>query len=117
MLTTDPSRLLPSQAMTRRIHHRHSPQSVAVSLASRLTVKNPVRAWAIQPNLHWPLEYIDGFAGLVPRFGIKANIESVRLADCAAEWVRAPGVSEERAILYLHGGAFSPAASIRIARW
>ena len=106
MMTTDPYRLLPSQAMNRRIHHRHSPQSVAVSLASRLIVKNAVRAWAIQPNLHWPLEYVDGFAGLVPRFGSSANIEPVRLADCAAEWVRAPGVSAERAILYLHGGAF-----------
>ena len=92
--------------MNRRIHHRHSPQSIAVSLASRLIVKNAVRAWAIQPNLHWPLEYVDGFAGLVPRFRSSAEIEPVQLGDCAAEWVRAPGVSAERAVLYLHGGAF-----------
>jgi acetyl esterase/lipase len=92
--------------MNRRIHHRHSPQSFAVSLASRLIVKNAVRAWAIQPNLHWPLEYVDAFAGLVPHFRSSAKIKPVRLENCAAEWVRARGVSSKRAILYLHGGAF-----------
>ncbi|OBH98642.1 alpha/beta hydrolase [Mycobacterium sp. E2733] len=104
--TTDPHRLLPSGAMKRRVHHRHSPQSVAVSMASRLIVKNTVRAWAFSPNLHWPFEFVDGLAGLVPRFGISANIEPVRLENCAAEWVCAPGASTDRAILYLHGGAF-----------
>lgn len=93
--------------MTRRIHHRHSPQSVAVSLASRLIVKNTVRAWAVTSNLHWPFEYVDSFAGLVPRFGGPlAKTEPVRLEHCAAEWVCAPGVSTKRAILFLHGGAF-----------
>nr|WP_260737246.1 alpha/beta hydrolase [Mycobacterium sp. SMC-2] len=92
--------------MKRRVHHRHSPQSVAVSLASRLIVKNTVRAWAFTPNLHWPFEYVDGLAGMVPRFGISATIEQVRLENCAAEWVCAPGASTDRAILYLHGGAF-----------
>ena len=92
--------------MKRRVHHRHSPQSVAVSLASRLIVKNTIRAWAVTPNLHRPFQYVDGLAGLVPRFGISANIEPVRLENCAAEWVCAPGASTDRAILYLHGGAF-----------
>jgi acetyl esterase/lipase len=104
--TTEPAHILPSVAITRRVHHRHSPQSVAVGLASRLIVKNTVRAWAMTPNLRWPFEYVDGAAGLVPRFGSGAKIDSVRLDNCAAEWVRAPGVSGERAILYLHGGAF-----------
>ncbi len=104
--TIAPRRVLPSRAMKRRVHHRHSPQSVAVSLASRLIVKNTVRAWAFTPNARWPFEYVDGFAGLVPRFGIAASIEPVRLENCAAEWVCAPGASTDRAILYLHGGAF-----------
>jgi acetyl esterase/lipase len=104
--TTDPHRVLPSAAMTRRIHHRHSPQSIAVSLASRLIVKNAVRAWAMTSNLHWPFEYVDSFAGLMPRFRSTAETESVQLENCAAEWVRAPGVSTQRAILFLHGGAF-----------
>ncbi|WP_082277088.1 alpha/beta hydrolase [Mycobacterium ostraviense] len=90
----------------RRIHHRHSPQSIAVSLATRLIVKNAVRAWAIQPNLRWPFDYIDSLAGLLPRFRSSARIDPVRLDHCTAEWVRAPGVSPTRAILYLHGGAF-----------
>jgi acetyl esterase/lipase len=90
----------------RRIHHRHSPQSIAVSMASRLLVKNVVRAWAMQPNLHWPFAQVDGLAGLLPRIGSSAVIERVRLAHCRAEWVRAPGTSPKRAILYLHGGAF-----------
>ena len=95
--------MVPNQAI---IHHRYSPQSFAVSLASRMIVKSTVRAWALQPNLRWPFEYVDGFAGLVPRLPSAAKIERVRLEHCAAEWVRAPGVSGERAVLYLHGGAF-----------
>ncbi|BBX61396.1 esterase [Mycobacterium saskatchewanense] len=106
MVTTDPMRVLPSQAMSRRIHHRHSPQSVAVALASRLIVKNAVRAWALQPDLHWYLQHVDKFAGLFPRIGSSAKIEPVRLDNCAAEWVRASGASTQRAVLYLHGGAF-----------
>ncbi len=102
----NPCHILPSQAMNRRVHHRHSPQSFAVSLASRLLVKNVVRAWAIQPNLHWPFQYVDGLAGLMPHFTHSARIEPVRLENCAAEWVQAHGVSAKRAILYLHGGAF-----------
>jgi len=98
--------ILPTEATKRRIHHRHSPQSVAVSLANRLIVKNAVRAWAFQPNLHWPLEYLDGLAGLLPRIRSAARIDPVRPEHCTAEWVRAPGASSSRAILYLHGGAF-----------
>lgn len=105
-IRTESDRLLPSQAMNRRFHHRHSAQSFAVSLASRLIVKNVVRAWAIQPNFRWPFEYVDGLAGLVPHFGSPAKVEPVQLESCAAEWVRAPGVSSRRAILYFHGGAF-----------
>ncbi|OBI43891.1 esterase [Mycobacterium colombiense] len=106
MSTAEPTHILPSVATTRHIHHRHSPQSVAVGLASRLIVKNAIRAWALTPNLHWPFEYVDTVAGLFPRVGYAAKTESIRLDNCAAEWVRAPGVSGERAILYLHGGAF-----------
>lgn len=94
------------KTLKRRIHHRRSPQSVAVSLASRLIVKNVVRAWAMQPNLRWPLGYVDDFAGLFPRLPSHAQIDVVRLDQCNAEWVCAPGVSPTRAILYLHGGAF-----------
>jgi acetyl esterase/lipase len=82
-------------------------QSLAVGLASRLFVKNVIRAWSIRPNLHWPFESIDALASYVPRYRAPvAKIERVRLEHCKAEWVRAEGASDTRAILYLHGGAF-----------
>lgn len=43
--------------------------------------------------------------GLLPR-RVDAKIRTVELPDCAAELVCANGVSADRAILYLHGGAF-----------
>src|ERR1700747_2563565 len=86
--------VLPSQAINRRIHHRHSAQSFAASLASRVIVKNAVRAWAIQPNLHWPLEYVDGFAGMMAHSRSSAKIKPIRLENCSAEWVRARRVFE-----------------------
>lgn len=89
----------------RRMHRRFSAQSIPVSWASRLLVKNTVRAWALQPNLQWPFDYVDGLAGMMPRFG-SATIECVQLEHCAAEWVCAPNVTPSRAVLYLHGGAF-----------
>jgi acetyl esterase/lipase len=98
--------LLSRSAVRVRIHHRHSAQSVAVSLASRLLVKNAVRVWSVQPNRNWGLEHVDSLAGLLPRTGSMAQIRRVRLDRCNAEWVRAPGVSSTRAILYFHGGAF-----------
>src|SRR5690348_7738845 len=109
MATRDPKRRrhsLRRNMSNRRIHHRHSAQSVAVSLASRLIVKNAVRAWAIQPHLHWPLEYVDSMAGLLPHFRSSATVEYIQLEHCGAEWIRARGASPARAILYLHGGAF-----------
>ncbi|AKN17146.1 esterase [Mycobacterium haemophilum DSM 44634] len=101
-----PRKSLPRKAIDRRIHHGHSAQSVAVSWASRLIVKNAVRAWSMQPNLRWPFEYVDGLAGLLPRFRSRVQIEPIRLEDCTAEWIRVPGASLARAVLYLHGGAF-----------
>jgi hypothetical protein len=63
-----------------------------------------VRAWAILPDLHWPFEFVDRFASLLPRHQPVAQIERVRLDNCVAEWVRAPAVSSARAA----GGAVAP---------
>lgn len=90
--------------LTRRVHRRRSPQSVAVSLTSRFVVKNLVRAWAAQPDLAWPFEVVDRCAGLLPRRA--ARIEAVRLEHCPAEWLHPANDSDRRAVLYLHGGAF-----------
>lgn len=94
-----------TRGLTRRIHRRHSAQSVAVGLASRFVVKNLVRAWAVRPDLAWPLASVDRMAGLVPHRHT-AHAERFRLGCCVAERVQAADVSTQRAILYLHGGAF-----------
>src|SRR5690625_4217001 len=91
--------------LKRRIHRRHSAQSVAVSLASRFVVKNIVRAWAFRPDLAWPLGSVDRFAGLVP-YRPTVRIERLRLGHCVAERIQTAEASAQRAILYLHGGAF-----------
>lgn len=91
--------------LQRRIHRRHSAQSIAVSLASRFVVKNVVRAWAIQPDLAWPLSSVDRLAGWMP-FRPAVSVERFRLGQCVAERVQATEPSTQRAILYLHGGAF-----------
>lgn len=91
--------------MKRRIHRRRSAQSVAVSLASRFLVKNVVRAWAIRPDLAWPFESVDRVAGLVP-YRPAVHVERLRVGCCVAERVQAAETSTQRAILYLHGGAF-----------
>lgn len=105
-MSSDPIDLWANSAFERRIHHRYSAQSVAISLASRLIIKNMLRAWAIQPQLGWPFASVDRFAGMFPRYLHPAEIERIPLKNCAAEWVRAPGASSTRAVLYLHGGAF-----------
>lgn len=94
-----------TRGLTRRIHRRHSAQSVAVSLTSRFVVKNLVRAWAVRPDLAWPLGSVDRLAGMVP-YRQAARVEPVSLGYCVAERVQAADASRQRAILYMHGGAF-----------
>lgn len=93
------------QLGTRTIHRRHSVESLAVDLGCRMVLKNAVRAWAIQPNLRWPLGSIDWAAGLVsaPR---SAKLRRIRLPHCQAELISAANSRARRAVLYLHGGAF-----------
>ena len=87
------------------LHRRRSAKSFALAAGCRAFVRNAVRVWAMQPNLAWPLGSIDRMVGLLPH-RVDAKIRSVQLPDCAAELVCANGVSADRAILYLHGGAF-----------
>src|SRR5574338_388742 len=107
MVTSIAGPLRPRQTPTvgRRIHKRHSAQSLAVSWASRIILKNAVRAWALQPDLRWPFESLDRFAGLLP-YRSSVKIDQVCLDDCPAEWIHADKTRSRRAILYLHGGAF-----------
>ncbi len=59
-----------------------------MGLASRFVVKNLVRAWAVRPDLAWPLASVDRFAGMVPHRHT-AHVERFRLGYCAAERVQA----------------------------
>ncbi|KWX24085.1 esterase [Mycolicibacterium wolinskyi] len=86
-------------------HRRRSVEAIALATGSRVVVRNAVRMWALQPGLGWPLASIDRMVGLIPR-RIGATVEPVALPTCRAEFVRASGASDRRAILYLHGGAF-----------
>ena len=94
-----------SRDSTPTIHRNPSFEAMAVSAGSRLLLKSAVRAWALQPNLRWPLGSIERAAGLLPS-RVSAMRQSVTLPNCRAELVRATGASARRAILYLHGGAF-----------
>lgn len=110
MAATERSVCLLPTSSTRRIsrdtHCRRSAQSVAVSMTSRLLIKNAIRTWALQPNRRWPFAAVDGLMGMLPKYHPLARIERVELDECPGEWVRAKGASTKRAILYLHGGAF-----------
>lgn len=87
------------------LHRKRSLEAVALGVGCRVAVKNVVRAWALQPELAWPLGSIDRVVGLVPG-RITASVRPVALPNCRAEVVRAHGTSARNAILYLHGGAF-----------
>ncbi|MHC9296204.1 alpha/beta hydrolase [Mycobacterium sp. LTG2003] len=86
-------------------HRRRSLEAIALATGCRVVVRNAVRMWALQPGLGWPLASVDRMVGLIPR-RIGAAVQPVMLPTCPAEFVRASGTSDRRAILYLHGGAF-----------
>lgn len=92
-------------ASKRVLHRTRSLESVALGVGCRFAVKNAVRAWALQPDLAWPLGSIDRMVGLVPARR-SASLRRVALPNCSAELVHAHGASARNAILYLHGGAF-----------
>jgi acetyl esterase/lipase len=79
--------------------------SRATMWGAQLGIRSFVAAWMAAPDLPWPTHLIDDVARWLPR-PRRTQIDSVTLSDCRAEWIRADGVGNSRAILYLHGGAF-----------
>ncbi|GAA4813357.1 alpha/beta hydrolase [Tomitella cavernea] len=71
----------------------------------RLTVKQVMRGWALDPALGWPTGLVDKAAGLLPSPSNTAA-QPVRLPHCSAEWLRTKTRRAKRAVLYLHGGGF-----------
>lgn len=92
-------------AAKRVLHRTRSFEAAALGIGCRVAVKNAIRAWALQPDLAWPLSSIDRVVGLIPARSA-ASVRPVALPNCPAELVRAPGTSGRNAVLYLHGGAF-----------
>jgi acetyl esterase/lipase len=88
-----------------RFHRGMSIRSRAITLGARLGIKPIVRAWMVAPDLRWPAGWVDAAAALLPR-PPHIRTGDVTLPHCSAEWVRARSSRAERAILYLHGGAF-----------
>ncbi|MFZ2175422.1 MAG: alpha/beta hydrolase [Rhodococcus sp. (in: high G+C Gram-positive bacteria)] len=98
--------------VTRREFAGTSMQSKALSHTIRRTVKPFLEAWARYPELPWPAGVVDylGYS-LTPVRGTFRR--PIQLPNCPAEWIRPPMTAvqqplgaQERAILYLHGGAF-----------
>ncbi|MEZ5210284.1 alpha/beta hydrolase [Gordonia sp. (in: high G+C Gram-positive bacteria)] len=65
-----------------------------------------IAAWSRRPGVDWPYDLFDNVAGkVVPP--LPSNFrEPVQLPNCAAELQIPVGARPDRAILYLHGGAF-----------
>ena len=75
-------------------------------LGLRLTAYPVIAAWSAMPRLNWPYDLFDVLAGkVVPP--VMANFrEPVDLPNCKAELQVPEDARSDRAILYLHGGAF-----------
>lgn len=88
------------------VRHRHpSVCSAMLNFGVRTTVKPLIRAWAMAPQWDWPTGLLDTLAGVLPQPD-SSMIQPVDLESCGAEWIRAAAVDTDRAVLYLHGGAF-----------
>ncbi|AOW93086.1 esterase [Rhodococcus sp. WMMA185] len=91
--------------VTRREFAGTTPQSVALAHTLRRTVRPFLDRWARYPELPWPTGVVDLFGySLGPVRGTQRR--PVQLPHCRAELIRPAGDLADRAILYLHGGAF-----------
>jgi len=81
-----------------------SPQSRMLSRVLRNTVRPFISVWSRAPLLPWPYFVVD-YAGLLLKPIRGTTYERLRLPHCSAEVLRTPQ-TEDRVIVYLHGGAF-----------
>src|SRR5262245_11574504 len=103
--TTNRKRVEHAQAQRTRMHRAVSLQSRAVMLGAQVGIRSLVAAWMAAPDFPWPTRAIDDVARWLPR-PRRTHIGAVVLPQCRAEWIRAERCGTQRAILYLHGGAF-----------
>jgi acetyl esterase/lipase len=81
-----------------------SARSALLSRALRSTVKPFISVWSRVPLLPWPYFVVD-YAGLLVRPVAGTTYESIELSHCRAQLLRTPQ-TEDRVVVYLHGGAF-----------
>jgi monoterpene epsilon-lactone hydrolase len=68
-----------------------------------------VRTWVENAQTRGTIEGLrTAYEELASHFGLAADIETERVAvgDVAAEWIAAPGVADDRVLLFLHGGGY-----------
>jgi acetyl esterase/lipase len=80
-----------------------------VSLGALLTIKPTLAIGSYAPKLPWPFGVVD-FVARVLRPAPGTVRATIKLANCTAQLVRAPGVlpadGKRSVVLYAHGGAF-----------
>lgn len=81
-----------------------SARSRLLAGALRSTVRPFISVWSRVPLLPWPYFVVD-YAGLLLKPVAGTTYERVELPHCRAEVLRTPS-TEDRVIVYLHGGAF-----------
>ncbi|WP_182347420.1 alpha/beta hydrolase [Tomitella gaofuii] len=106
-MTSAPRSKARPRPVARFRHGGPSLRSRLVNDATRLTVKQIMRGWAINPALGWPTGVVDKAARLLPSPS-HTDAQPVRLPHCGAEWLRTTERQDcrKRAVLYLHGGGF-----------
>jgi acetyl esterase/lipase len=81
-----------------------SARSVLLARALRSTVKPFISVWSRVPLLPWPYFVVD-YAGLLAKPIPGTTYETIDLPHCRAQLLRTPQ-TEDRVVVYLHGGAF-----------
>jgi acetyl esterase/lipase len=81
-----------------------SGRSALLARTLRSTVKPFISVWSRAPLLPWPYFLVD-YAGLLVKPVAGTTYETVRLPHCRAQVLRTPD-TEDRVVVYLHGGAF-----------
>ena len=81
-----------------------SVRSAMLARALRSTVKPFISLWSRAPLMPWPYFVVD-YAGLLVKPARGTTYERIDLAHCRAEVLRTPQ-TEDRVVVYLHGGAF-----------
>ena len=90
-------------------HSSDKGNTTVQSLKSRIVLSYLKRQMAKAPKKPTLEEQRAGLEqmGKIVKMPAGIDVEPVTIQDIRAEWLRAPGVDDERVILYVHGGAYT----------